>query len=85
MQNKVRTTLNLDKDIIKNIKLVALNKDKTQTEVITEYLKRGLMNEKDINKENKSLNEIAGIFKGQKPFDSVKEVRKLRNKESFNE
>jgi len=81
METKVKTTLNLDKEIIRNIKLVALNRDKTQTEVITQYLKQGLMNEKEINKKNKSLNEIAGIFKGGDSFDSVKEVRKLRNKD----
>ena len=33
------------------------------------------MNEKDINKENKYLNEIAGVFKGKKSFYSVKKVR----------
>lgn len=81
MQNKVKTTLNLDIDIVKAIKLVALNKDKTQTEIINEYLKEGLSNEHENNKKSKSLNEIAGIFKGGKPMDSVKEVRKLRNKD----
>lgn len=81
MQNKVKTTLNLDIDIVKAIKLVALNKDKTQTEIINEYLKEGLSNEHENNKKSKSLNEIAGIFKGGEPMDSVKEVRKLRNKD----
>lgn len=80
MQNKVKTTINLDKEIVKSIKLVALNKEKTQTEIITEYLKKGLMSEKEINKKNKSLSEIAGVFKGGKPFDSVEGVKKLRNK-----
>lgn len=81
MQSKVKTTLNLDTDIVKAIKVVALNKDTTQTEVIREYLKQGLRNERDINKKNKSLNDIVGIFKDGEPMDSVKEVRKLRNKE----
>lgn len=72
MESKVKTTLNIDKEIIKSIKLVALNKDKTQTEIITEYLIQGLMNEREINKKNKSLNEIAGIFKGDKSLGSVK-------------
>jgi len=75
---KVKTTLRLDEDIIKNIKLVALNKETSQTNVINDYLKQGLMNEKDENKKRKSLSEIAGIFKGGESFDSVKEVRKLR-------
>jgi hypothetical protein len=81
MQSKVKTTLNLDTDIIKAIKAVALNKDTTQTEIINEYLKQGLRNEQDINKKNKSLNEIAGMFKEGEPFNSVEEVRKLRNKD----
>jgi len=72
VESKVKTTLNIDKEIIKSIKLVALNKDKTQTEIITEYLIQGLMNEREINKKNKSLNEIAGIFKGDKSLGSVK-------------
>jgi len=81
MQSKVKTTLNLDTDIIKAIKIVALNKDTTQTEIINEYLKQGLRNEQEINKKNKSLNEIAGMFKEGEPFNSVEEVRKLRNKD----
>ena len=81
MQSKVKTTLNLDTDIIKAIKVVALNKDTTQTEIINEYLKQGLRNEQEINKKNKSLNEIAGMFKEGEPFNSVEEVRKLRNKD----
>ena len=85
MQNKVRTTLNLDKDIMKNIKQVALNKDKTLTEIINEYLKKGLMSEKETYKQYRSLNEIAGIFKAGEAFDSLEEVKKLRKKESNNE
>ena len=78
MQSKIKTTINIDEDIIKNIKIVALNREKTQTEIITEYLKQGLNNEQDTNKKIKSLNEIAGIFKGKQNFNSVEEVRKLR-------
>jgi Arc/MetJ-type ribon-helix-helix transcriptional regulator len=38
-----------------------------------------LMN-KDKAKGNKSLTEIAGIFKAKEPLDSLEEVKKLRNK-----
>lgn len=75
MQNKTKTTINLDSNILKAIKLVALNKDTTQTEIIQEYLKQGLINEQNINKKNKSLDEIVGIFKEDKPSNSVEEVK----------
>ena len=46
MQNqKIRTTLILDKNIIKQIKRVALEKETTQTEIIKDYLQKGLNNE----------------------------------------
>jgi len=81
MQNKVKTTLNLDVDIIKAIKIVALNKDTTQTEIIKQYLKQGLRNEKEVNKKNKSLYDLVGIIEVDEPMDSLEEVRKLRGKE----
>ncbi|KZX15801.1 hypothetical protein MBCUT_13050 [Methanobrevibacter cuticularis] len=81
MQSKVKTTLNLDTDILKAIKVVALNKDTTQTEIINEYLKQGLKNEPEINTKNKSLKDLIGMIEVDEPFNSVEEVRKLRNKE----
>lgn len=48
MTTKIRTTLNIDSEIMKNIKLVAVNKNKTQTEIVNNYLKQGLLNEKGI-------------------------------------
>ena len=81
MENKVKTTLNLDTDIIKAIKVVALNKDTTQTEIIREYLKQGLINEPKENKENKSLNDLIGIIEVDEEFDATKEIKKMRNKE----
>lgn len=93
MQTKVKTTLSLDSDIIKTIKLVALNKGTTQTKIINEYLKQGLLNEPEINKENKipdyliankktynpNYNENnAGIIKNVKPFNAVNLIRDVR-------
>jgi len=46
----VKTTLNIDSEIMHRIKLVAVNRNKTQTEIINKYLKQGLINEKKINK-----------------------------------
>ena len=45
----VKTTLNIDSEIMKTIKLIAVNKNKTQTEVVTKYLKQGILNETGIN------------------------------------
>ena len=81
MESKVKTTLNLDNNLIKAIKVVALNRGTTQTKVITDYLKQGLKNEPDTNRENKSLKDLVGIIEVDEPFDATEEIRKMRNKE----
>jgi metal-responsive CopG/Arc/MetJ family transcriptional regulator len=81
METKVKTTISLEKGLIKAVKQIALNKDTTQTEIINNYIRKGIENEKQTHKEIKSLNDIVGIIKGGEQMDSVKEVRKLRNKE----
>ncbi|MDR2967102.1 MAG: hypothetical protein LBU74_04070 [Methanobacteriaceae archaeon] len=50
---KVRTTLLLDKNLIKAIKQLALDRETTQTEVITSFIKEGL--EKLIETEEKEI------------------------------
>jgi metal-responsive CopG/Arc/MetJ family transcriptional regulator len=81
METKVKTTISLEKGLIKAVKQIALNKDTTQTEIINKYIRKGIENEKHTHKEIKSLNDIVGIIKVDEPMNSVKEVRKLRNKE----
>ena len=81
METKVKTTISLEKGLIKAVKQIALNKDTTQTEIINKYIKKGIENEKNTDKEIKSLNDIVGIIKVDEPMNSVKEIRKLRNKE----
>lgn len=39
------TSFKIEEDIIKQIKIKAIEKDITQTELITEYLKQGLIND----------------------------------------
>jgi len=46
----VKTTVNIDSEIMQRIKLIAVNKNKTQTEIINKYLKQGVINETKINK-----------------------------------
>jgi len=76
MENKVKTTLNIDSDTIKAIKVIALNKGTTQTKIITEYLKQGLANESKENKENKSLTDLIGIIEVDEEFDATKKIKK---------
>lgn len=45
MQSRVRTTLTLDRDVIRSIKLMALNEETTQTEIINKLLKEGIRNQ----------------------------------------
>jgi tRNA 2-selenouridine synthase SelU len=45
----VKTTLNIDSEVMKTIKLIAVNNNKTQTEVVNKYLKQGILNEKEIS------------------------------------
>jgi len=52
----VKTTLNIDSEIMKQIKLIAVNKSKTQTEIVNKMLKQGIINETKINK-NDTLEE----------------------------
>jgi hypothetical protein len=51
-KQKIRTTVILDKSIIKQIKRVALEKETTQTEIINDYLQKGLNNENTEKKGN---------------------------------
>lgn len=77
---KVRTTLNIEKNLIKAIKLAAIEEEKTQTEIINEALKKEFIDiQKPKNKVRKPLSEIAGLFKAKKPFDSVKLVKKIED------
>ncbi|KZX16698.1 hypothetical protein MBCUT_05560 [Methanobrevibacter cuticularis] len=52
----VKTTLNIDSETMRKIKLIALNKNKTQTEIVNKILKQGVINETEIN-ENDTLEE----------------------------
>lgn len=40
------TSFKLDEDLLKQVKIKAIEKGITQTELITEYLKQGLKNDK---------------------------------------
>ena len=76
---KVRTTLNIEKDLMKAIKLAAAEEEKTQTEFINEALKKEFIDIQKPNKVRQPLSEVAGLFKAKEPFDSVKLVKKIED------
>lgn len=97
MGTTVKTTLNLNKDIMRNIKIIALNKETTQTKVINELLEKAIEEEDNIFKKNpeiklmkksrfkkdldKSFDELIGSIKTKKEIDAVDLVNKIRKGE----
>ena len=73
MTTTIKKTFVIDKDIAKTIKQIALNKDTTQTEIVNDYLKKGIENEPELNKES------IGIFQTPEHFDNMKNI----NNDSF--
>jgi hypothetical protein len=45
----IKTTINIDSEIMKTIKIIAVTKNKTQTEIINNYLKQSIINETEVN------------------------------------
>jgi hypothetical protein len=77
---KVRITLNIEKNLMKAIKLAAIEEEKTQTEIINEALKKEFIDiRKPKNKVRKPLSLVVGLFKAKEPFDSVKLVKKIED------
>lgn len=83
MSATVRTTLNLDKNVLKNIKMIAISKETTQTKIINDYLKECIKKEEisdissNLKKVNpKGLKKMVGIVKTKKPTNAVELKRK---------
>ena len=51
---KVKTTINIETNILKELKLIADNKNTTQTEIINKILKKGIILEKQAEKQEKT-------------------------------
>ena len=97
MTTTVKTTLNLDKNIMKNIKLIAINKETTQTKVINELLEKAIEKEDNMFKRNpkirtmkksrfkndskKSFEDLIGSIKTEKEVDAVKLINEVRKGE----
>jgi len=88
---KVKTTINLDENIFRTIKLIANNKEITQTKLINEYLKEAIEKEPKENKTKikwikkpdptKSMKDLKGIIKTDKPVNAVELVNEVRRGE----
>jgi len=70
---KVRTTLNIEKDLMKAIKLAATEEEKKlRQKLLTKLLKKNLLNiQKPENKVRQPLSLVAGLFKAKESFDNV--------------
>lgn len=96
MSATVKTTLNLNKNIMKNIKIIALNKETTQTKVINDLLEKAIEKEDTIFKKNpkiklmkksrfknpnKSFDDLIGSIKTEKEVDAVELINEVRRGE----
>lgn len=88
---KTKTSINLDKKLIETVKRIANNRNTTQTEVITEYIKQGIKKEPKTNKTKlkvlveqdpkASIDDMIGVIKAPKGFNSVKALDEIRKGE----
>ncbi|MGL6299149.1 MAG: hypothetical protein ACRC1M_08290 [Methanobacteriaceae archaeon] len=87
----VKTTMNIEKDLLKELKIMAINGDTTQTETINNILKRGLMENETVEEKLKRLTinnptkkldmeDVIGILKTDSPIDPVKALKESRNR-----
>lgn len=84
-EKKIKTTMNIENDILKELKAIAEKKNTTQTEIVNKILKKGILLEKEAEKQKKTKGDnflkLAGIVTASEPFNATKELRKLRNGE----
>lgn len=87
----VRTTLNLDKNIMQTIKIMAMNKETTQTKIINDLLEKAIEKEsvkskipkylianKNRNPDRKEFKKTIGMMKASKGFNPVEAVKETR-------
>lgn len=82
---KVKTTMNIERSLLEEIKTMAKSKETTQTEMLNELLKKGIILEKEEKKQAKTKGDnflkLAGIVTAKEPFNATKELKKLRHGE----
>ena len=79
---KVKTTMNIERDLLKELTTLANSKETTQTDMLNQLLKKGILLEKEEKKQAKTKGnnflKLAGIVTAKEPFNATKEVKKLR-------
>lgn len=82
---KIKTTMNIESNLLMEVKEMANAKKITQTEIVNKLLKKGLLLEKQAEKQKATKGnnflKLAGIVTAEKPFNATEEVKKLRNGE----
>ena len=91
--DKVKTTITIDKNIFKSLKKVAIDREISQNQLMNDYIAEGLKNEEKpkskipehliLNKDTynpdpERLLKMAGIGTTDKPFSAVKIIREMR-------
>jgi len=82
---KIKTTMNIESDILKELKKMAEDKKMTQTEILNKTLRKGILLEKEAEKQEKTKGDnflkLAGVVTSHEPFNVTEELRKMRNGE----
>jgi len=77
---KVKTTMNIERDLLKELKILANSKETTQTEMLNQLLKKGILLEKEEKKQAKTKGDnflkLAGIVTAKEPFRRGKKATK---------
>ena len=91
--DKMKTTITLDRNIFKSLKKIAIDKDISQNQLMNDYIVEGMKNEaikegkipdylianKDTYNPNPEEHlKMAGIAKYGKPFNAVKMINEMR-------
>jgi len=94
VNEKMKTTITLDKNIFKSLKKIAIDREISQNQLMNDYIVEGLKNEtkkkskipehlilnKDTyNPDPERRRASAGIGTTDKPFSAVKIIRKMRD------
>lgn len=84
-KQKIKTTFNIEVEILNKLKRIANKKGTTQTEMMNKMLKNALLIEEESEKQKKvkgaNFLKLAGIVTANEEFNAVEEVKKLRNGE----
>jgi len=84
-KQKVKTTMNIEFDVMERLKVLAKNKGITQTEIINDALKQGLLIKEQEEKQSKikgdSFLKLGGIVTASESFSATEEVKRFRNGE----